>query len=181
MLKKQDDKYSKLNQITIISSNGASEAVEIYNQILAPCETRIDQIVFLFDYDDGGWKDGWKKINAVSDGNGKILPMFYQDDYESASYPTSTEGVKRDNGKESIKSENSYMVEDLFAPKAYEDVVIPVINSRSHKEFRSLTIGKKGTAGAIKKHIEDEYNNFMDEWFNGFKPVLDKLLEVFNL
>lgn len=181
VLKKQDDKYSKLNQITIMSSNGASEAVEIYNQILAPCETRIDQIVFLFDYDDGGWKDGWKKINAVSDGNSKILPMFYQDDYESASYPTSTEGVKRDNGKESIKSENSYMVEDLFAPKAYEDIVIPVINSRSHKEFRSLTIGKKGTAGAIKKHIEDEYNNFMDEWFNGFKPVLDKLLEVFNL
>lgn len=177
----QDAKYDKLNQITIMSSNGASEAVEIYNQILKPSIKRIEKIVFLFDYDDGGWKDGWKKIEEVADENGKIIPMFYQDDYANASYPTTIEGVRRQNSKESIKPENSYMVEDLFAPEAYKSIIDPVINSRSHKNFRSLPKRKNGTAGAIKKHIEDAYINFRDEWFDGFKPVLDKLLEVFAL
>ena len=56
-----------------------------------------------------------------------------------------------------------------------------MINARKHKDFRTLTIGKKGTAGAIKEYIEKEYYNFDDRWFDGFKPVLDELLRVFEL
>ena len=178
---KQDAKYDKLTQITILSSNSAGAAVEIYNQILLPCLHRIDKIVFLFDYDNGGWNDGWKKIKPISDTNNKIVPMFYQDNYHSDNYPASDADVIRVNGGKAIKDINSYMVEDLFSEVSYAQKIAPVINARKHKDFRTLTIGKKGTAGAIKEYIEKEYYNFDDSWFDGFKPVLDELLRVFEL
>lgn len=177
---KQDAKYEKLKQVSIMSSNSAGAAVEIYNQILSPCLDRIDKIVFLFDYDNGGWNDGWKKIKPISDKNSKVVPMFYQDSYHSINYPTSDADVSRVNGGKAIKDINSYMVEDLFSEASYAKKIAPVINARKHKDFRTLTIGKKGTAGAIKEYIEKEYCNFIDSWFIGFKPVLDELLRVFE-
>ena len=177
----RDFKYDKLNQITILSSNSAGAAVEIYNQILSPCMERINKVAFLFDYDQGGWNDGWKKIKTIADTNHKIIPLFYQDSYQDGEYPTSDEEIARVNGGKSIKPINSYMVEDLFSEESYASKIEPVITARTHKDFRNLTIGKKGTAGAIKEHIEKEYSHFKNEWFNGFKPVLDRLLEIFEL
>ena len=177
----KDEKYNKLNDIAIFSTNSASAAEVIYNQILSPCIDKIDKIVFLFDYDDGGWKDGWKKIKAIHDVNPKIIPIFYQDSYSSNSYPTSDDDVKKVNGSECIKSENSFMVEDLFSESSYASLISQVISARRHKDFRKLPFGKKGTAGAIKDYIEKQYNSFNDTWYDGFKPVLDNLLNVFNL
>ena len=177
----KDEKYNKLNDIAIFSANSASAAEVIYNQILSPCIDKIDKIVFLFDYDDGGWKDGWKKIKAIHDVNPKIIPIFYQDSYSSNSYPTSDDDVKKVNGSECIKSENTFMVEDLFSESSYASLISQVISARRHKDFRKLPFGKKGTAGAIKDYIEKQYNSFNDTWYDGFKPVLDNLLNVFNL
>lgn len=178
---KKDKKYNKLSDIAIFSANSASAAETIYNQILHPCNERIEKVVFLFDYDDGGWKDGWKKIKAIHDINPKIIPLFYQDSYSSTSYPTSDIDVEHTNGSKCIKNENSFMVEDLFSESSYLNIISPVITSRTHKDFRKLTFGKKGTAGAIKNHIEKNYNTFDDAWYDGFKPVLDKLLDEFDL
>ena len=177
----KNEKYNKLNDIAIFSANSASAAEVIYNQILSPCIDKIDKIVFLFDYDDGGWKDGWKKIEAIHDVNPKIIPIFYQDSYSSNTYPTSDDDVKKVNGSECIKNENSFMVEDLFSESSYASLISQVISARRHKDFRKLPFGKKGTAGAIKDYIEKQYNSFNDTWYDGFKPVLDKLLNVFNL
>lgn len=178
---KKDNKYNKLSDIAIFSANSASAAETIYNQILLPCNERVEKVVFLFDYDDGGWKDGWKKIKAIHDINPKIIPLFYQDSYSSTSYPTSDIDVENTNGSKCIKNENSFMVEDLFSENSYLNLISPVITSRTHKDFRKLTFGKKGTAGAIKNHIENNYNTFDDAWYDGFKPVLDKLLDEFDL
>ena len=175
----QDTKYEKLKQVTIFSSNSAGAAVEIYNQILSPCMERINKVAFLFDYDQGGWNDGWKKIKALAEVNTKIIPLFYQDSYQKGEYPTSEEEVVRINGSKSIKQINTCMVEDLFSEESYVSKIEPVISARTHKDFRNLTMGKKGTAGAIKEYIEKEYNHFRDEWYDGFKPVLDKLLDFF--
>ena len=177
----KDEKYNKLNDIAIFSANSASAAEVIYNQILSPCIDKIDKIVFLFDYDDAGWKDGWKKIKAIHDINPKIIPAFYQDNYSSNTYPTSDDDVKKINGSECIKSENSFMVEDLFSESSYASLISQVISARKHKDFRKLPFGKKGTAGAIKDYIEKQYNSFNDTWYDGFMPVLDKLIEVFDL
>ncbi|MBQ0163617.1 MAG: AAA family ATPase [Bacteroidales bacterium] len=179
---KNDAKYNRLNDVTIFSANSAGSAEVIYNQILSNSINRIEKLVFLFDYDDGGWKDGWKKIEQIPNRGTKIIPMFYQDSYASANYPTTDEGVTIANGgSKTIKSDKSYMVEDLFSENAYTDIITPVINARKHKDFRNLPYGKKGTAGRIKEYIESNYDNFTNEAYDGFKVVLDELLNVFEL
>lgn len=179
---KSDNKYKRLGEIAMFSANGASEAEVIYKQAFEPCIDKIEKLVFLFDYDDGGWKDGWKKIKNINDTLPKVVPIFYQDSYSSVNYPTTDEGVKYANdNQKSIKPNNTFIVEDLFSVEAYNSITFPVISAKSHKEFRNLPYGKKGTAGAIKEHIEKHYNTFDDEWYSGFRPVLDKLIEVFNL
>lgn len=179
---KTDEKYKRLNEVAMFSSNGSSEVEVIYKQAFEQCIDRIEKLVFLFDYDNGGWKDGWKKIKGISASLPQIIPIFYQDDYSSANYPTIDEDVKMaNNNDEEIKLKNTFMVEDLFSADAYNSIIEPVISARSHKEFRSLPYRKKGTAGAIKDYIEKNYNRLDDICYNGFKPVLDKLLEVFDL
>jgi ABC-type cobalamin/Fe3+-siderophores transport system ATPase subunit len=179
IFEKSDSKYSKLNDIAIISANSASSAEVIYNQILSKCIAKIEKIVFIFDYDDGGWKDGWKKIDAISGGGVKIIPMFYQDSYSSVNYPTSDASISAANGgQKTIKPDKTYMVEDIFAESAYVSVITPVINSRKYKDFRNNSIGNKGAA--IKDYIEKNYNTFPDTAFDGFKTVLDELMNVFN-
>lgn len=179
IFEKSDSKYSKLNDVAIISANSASSAEVIYNQILSKCIAKIEKIVFLFDYDDGGWKDGWKKIDAISGGGLKIIPMFYQDSYPSVNYPTSDALISAANGgQKTIKPDKTYMVEDIFSESAYLSVITPVINSRKYKDFRNNSIGNKGTA--IKDYIEKNYNAFPDTAFDGFKTVLDELMNVFN-
>lgn len=179
IFEKSDSKYSKLNDVAIISANSASSAEVIYNQILSKCIAKIEKIVFLFDYDDGGWKDGWKKIDAISGRGLKIIPMFYQDSYPSVNYPTSDALISAANGgQKTIKPDKTYMVEDIFSESAYLSVITPVINSRKYKDFRNNSIGNKGTA--IKDYIEKNYNTFPDTAFDGFKTVLDELMNVFN-
>lgn len=149
---RRDAKYNRLNDVTIFSANSAGSAEDIYNQILSECIDRIEKLVFLFDYDDGGWKEGWKKIEKIPNRGTKIIPMFYQDSYNSVNYPTTDEDVSKANGgSKTIKSDKSYMVEDLFSENAYAQIVDPVITARNHKDFRNLPYGKKGTAGRIKE------------------------------
>lgn len=177
---RRDAKYNRLNDVTIFSANSAGSAEVIYNQILSDCIDRIEKLVFLFDYDDGGWKEGWKKIEKIPNRGTKIIPMFYQDSYNSVNYPTTDEDVSKANGgSKTIKSDKSYMVEDLFSENAYAQIVEPVIKARNHRDFRNLPYGKKGTAGRIKEYIEGNYDKFSDESYDGFKAVLDELLNVF--
>jgi predicted ATP-dependent endonuclease of OLD family len=183
---KSDKKYYKLKDIAIISANSAGAAELIYNQIFSKCIDKIEKIVFLFDYDDDGWKSGWKNIKKLHDTNSKIIPMFYQDNYSSSAYPTSDEDVRTANNSNNkdelkIKQEHSFLVEDLFSEESYQKVIKPVISAKKHKDFRQLPMGKNGTAGAIKHYIEQNYEkkDFCDKWFEGFKPVLDELLEVY--
>ena len=74
------------------------------------------------------------------------------------------------------------MVEDFFSTESYTDVVAKeaIDKKQSHKDFR---IFKTNIASSIKTHIERNYNLeiFKDEWYDGFEPVLVKLLEVFEL
>lgn len=178
----RDAKYNRLSDVSIFSANSAGAAIVIYDQILSNSIERIEKLVFLFDYDDGGWKDGWKKIEQIPNRGTKVIPMFYQDSYASANYPTTDDGVSTANGGSiTIKSDKSFMVEDLFSENAYTTIVAPVINARNHKDFRNLPYGKKGTAVRIKEYIEKNYDNFTNETYDGFKVILDELLNVFEL
>lgn len=165
----KDSKYSLLNDVAIYSANSASGAEVIYNQIFKPCISKIEKLVFIFDYDKGGFQDGWDKINQIKDAGEKVVPLFYQHDYKTL-YTTEP------------KLSDTVMIEDFFSKDSYTSVVAKV-HVDTHKAFRLIQWdnGIKGTANAIKNYIEKHYESFDDDWYDGFKPVLDELLDVFVL
>lgn len=162
----REEKYKKLSQVAIIPSNSASNADTFYNQVISPQINRYKKIVFLFDFDEGGYS-GWKKISNIKER--KLEALFYQHDY-SISLNTST----------SPKANDTIMVEDFFDPETYKVKVdwANLNNKKSHKDFRSF---RENMASIIKSYIEGNYNSFKDEWFDGFKPVLDQLITIFQL
>lgn len=163
---RQDPKYKELKQIAIIPAGSAGNAKAMYDDVLSKQVDALELIVFLFDYDKGGL-DGWKSIAELK--SDKVIPIFYQDDY--------TKGYITE--RKDIGANDSCMVEDLFSPESYKEKVEYIHKKNTHKEFRCNDQGK--TTEAIKKHIENHYSQFKDEWFDGFKPVLDQLISIFKL
>ena len=161
----QDPIYKELKQIAIIPAGSAGNAKAMYDDVLSKQVDALELIVFLFDYDKGGL-DGWKNIAKL--GSDKVIPIFYQDNY-----------VNEYETNKNITDKDSYMVEDLFSPESYKEKVEYIHKKNTHKEFRCNDQGK--TTEAIKKHIENHYSQFKDEWFDRFKPVLDQLISIFKL
>lgn len=162
----RDEKYKVLQQLAIIPSNSAGNADTFFEQVLMPQIEKYDKIVFIFDYDEGGYS-GWKKIKAK--GDAKLSAIFYQHDYSLTL-----------NTSNSPQKSETIMVEDLFAPKSYKKKIdeFRLEHKTTHKEFRTFTTN---ISSAIKSHIEGNYNTFDDDDYDGFKPVLDKLIDIFNL
>lgn len=171
--------YLKLTeQVAFLHAGGASIAVELYNQTLFPARGHYDNLVFIFDYDKSGFEGAEElKASITQKGDTKPIVLFYQDDY-------SVVKLRKPNDKDA----ESYMVEDLFDSDSYH-AVTDKIHVRSHKDLRNITWNDvitsnkrpKGTPDAIKYYIQDNYTTFEKEWLQNFKPVLDKLLEVFSL
>lgn len=135
-------------------------------------------MTFLFDYDKAGFEGAEKvKESMGKKGDTKPKTIFYQDDYSSGK-------TRKPNDKDS----ESYLVEDLFDSNSYLAVTNKV-NVKNHKEFRNITWNDviksnkrpKSTPEAIKCYIEDNYYSFEKEWLQKFKPILNKLLDVFDL
>jgi AAA15 family ATPase/GTPase len=161
--------YLRLNDVAIIQAGGASNAIEMYEETIKSLLPQIEKLVFLFDYDKGGFQDGWDKINRIKGSDGKIVPLFYQHNYSTLN--TTKPGLA-----------DTVLVEDMFSEVSYASVVAKV-HVNKHKEFRNIQWdnGIKGTANAIKNYIEKNYSSFDDVWYDGFQPVLDKLIDVFDL
>ena len=159
----RDPKYKKLKQVAIIPAGGAGNAQSMYEGVLSKQLDELDKIVFLFD---AGFKD-WRKINQIKEP--KLETLFYQTDY-SIKLNTSTSPQLRD----------TIMLEDLFCPDSYKQKVdwAQLAIKKTHKDFRSF---KENMASIIKSYIEGNYNSFKNEWFDGFKPVLDQLITIFQL
>lgn len=156
--------YERFDDIVVIASGSAGNSLTFYEQVLKAQLSKYDKIIFIFDYDSSGY-DGWKKICNLKEK--KIISLFYQSDYTSElkTKPTITKTI---------------MVEDLFDPESYKVKVdsVKLDKKKTHKDFRCFS---ENMASAIKTYIENNYMNFNNEWYNGFKPVLDKLLDSFNL
>lgn len=166
------------DQVAFIHAGGADNAVELYRQSLLPSRNHYDKLIFLFDYDKSGYEGSeavMKLKNENADDKTEIL--FYQSDYAVVL-------TRKPNDKDS----ETYMAEDLFHSDSYK-VVTDKIHVASHKELRNLTWNDimtsnkrpKGTTEAIKYYIQDNYSSFEKDWLQNFKPVLEKLMEMFNL
>lgn len=165
VLKKSNSQYDKFDQIVIISSGSADNSETFYEQVLKPQISRYDKIVFLFDYDKAGY-DGCGKIKGLK--NSKVETLFYQDNYAELL------------SQEPAGINKTIMVEDLFNPEAYKIKIekVKLDQKKTHKDFRCFT---EKMDSVIKSYIKSKYFDFKDEYYEGFKPVLDKLLEVFAL
>lgn len=168
VLAKKNKIFDRLSSISILPGNSAGNAKALYELVLQPKVEKIDHVVYLFDYDSGGY-DGYNAVKKITDS--KVNKLFYQHDYSNRIDPSN-----RPDDKDTI------MVEDFFSLDSYATVVAKeaIDKKQSHKDFR---IFKTNMASSIKTYIERNYNSdkFKDEWFNGFEPVLMKLLEVFEL
>ena len=113
--------------------NSAGNADAFYEQVLMPQIEKYDKIVFIFDYDEGGYS-GWKKISGK--GEPKLEALFYQENYS----------INLDTGNAPQKS-NSILVEDFFAPKSYKNKIDEVHLERktTHKDFRTFTTNISST------------------------------------
>lgn len=165
---KKDDKYKKLSQIAILPGNSAGNAKALYELVLKNKMQKIDHLIYLFDFDEGGY-DGWKSIKKMVDG--KVKCLFYQLDYNE---PLDTSNKPTGN--------DTIMVEDFFSEKAYEHIVSKekLDSKHSHKDFRNF---KTNIASSIKTYIENNYSkeSFKEEWYDSFSSVLNKLLVEFEL
>jgi ABC-type multidrug transport system ATPase subunit len=175
----ENPNYLKLKeQVAFMHAGGANNAKALYQQTLYPFINKIQKLIFIFDYDKEGF-EGAEILKESMNSNNDTKPvlLFYQDDY-------STYKTRKPNDKDT----ESYMAEDLFDRDSYINVTNK-IHVRSHKELRNITWNDiitsnkrpKGTTDAIKYYIQDNYASFEKEWLQNFKPVLDKLLDVFDL
>ncbi len=175
----ENPNYLKLKeQVAFMHAGGANNAKALYQQTLYPFINKIQKLIFIFDYDKEGF-EGAEILKESMNSNNDTKPvlLFYQDDY-------STYKTRKPNDKDT----ESYMAEDLFDRDSYINVTNK-IHVRSHKELRNMTWNDiitsnkrpKGATDAIKYYIQENYASFEKEWLQNFKPVLDKLLEVFDL
>ena len=172
--------YLKIKeQVAFLHAGGSDNAVELYEQTLYPAHDHYTNLVFLFDYDKGGYEGSEKVKEKMSSYNDtKPVLLFYQDNYSILK-----------NRRPVDKDTDSYMVEDLFDSQSYSIVINEIHQKHSHKEFRNhawnsvLNSHKrvKSTDDAIKTYIQENYTSFGKEMLQNFKPVLDKLMEVFDL
>ena len=175
----ENPKYLRIKeQVAFLHAGGSSNVADLYEQTLYPASEHYDNLTFLFDYDKAGF-EGAEKVKESMGKKGDTKPkiLFYQDDYSS-------EKTRKPIDKDS----ESYLVEDLFDSNSYLAVTNKV-NVKNHKEFRNITWNDvitsnkrpKSTPEAIKYYIEDNYDSFEKEWLQNFKPILNKLLDVFDL
>ena len=175
----ENPNYIKIKeQVAFMHAGGADNAKELYQQTLYPFINKIQKLVFIFDYDKEGFGAA-ERLNEFMTSNNDTKPvlLFYQDDYTT-----------RKTRKPKDKDAESYIAEDMFDSNSYINVTNK-IHVSSHKELRNMTWNDvitsnkrpKGTADAIKYYIQDNYASFQKEWLQNFKPVLDKLLDVFDL
>lgn len=163
----ENPNYLKIrDQVAFLHAGGANNAKSLYLQALYPVLSKLDKLVFIFDYDKEGFTGLQQLKESIADKKDtNTRCIYYQESYDTEMIDKPTDGT-------------SYMAEDLFAPESYASQVAPLHALNTHKEFRNR---KQATSEAIKEHIKRSYSSFEREWLNNFEPVLDKLLDVFSL
>lgn len=158
--------FNKLQDISIISFNGASEAKVFFEQAFIESMECIKKVVFLFDYDQDGLKE-WKNLGEIiSVYPDKCIRLFYQKEYVEELSPTS------------IIPSDSVLLEDLVQPSAYQQELDKI---HAISSFHQLHAGGKISEKPIKDRIEGHCHEFTQDQLRDFKPLLTKLLSVFEI
>ena len=161
-----EPKYLKLNNVAFIFQGSAGSTKSYLEKVIIPIIDDMDKILFIFDYDagQGGDQSGQKGYKEVDDLKvkypGHLDCIYYSNDYTVAP--------------------SVFYVEDYFTSDFYPDAKTKVDGVSIPLTYRMLK-GINGVPNSIKKEIERNYSNKSSDKYEAFKPLLDKLLDVFNL
>lgn len=161
-----EPKYLKLNNVAFIFQGSAGSTKSYLEKVIIPIIDDMDKILFIFDYDagQGGDQSGQKGYKEVDDLKvkypGHLDCIYYSNDYTVAP--------------------SVFYVEDYFTSDFYPDAKTKVDGVSIPLTYRMLK-GINGVPNNIKKEIERNYSNKSSDKYEAFRPLLDKLLDVFNL
>ena len=162
MLKSRVTDYASLN-VDFLNANGAGNVKSFIDNLKAFVPDS-KKIVVFFDRDNAG-KDGVQAITGISKNDGRIA--HYQDivqDNITTSFIPYKDGV----------TEGDFLIEDYFSwDDTIKAIVEDVIPDRKHPIKMLPNLPDK-----IKKELEKRINKFEADEFNGFIPLLDKIVEL---
>lgn len=162
MLKSSTTDYASLN-VDFLNANGAGNAKSFIDNLKAFVPNTKKIIVF-FDRDNAG-KDGVRAVTGISKDDERVA--HYQDivkDNITASFIPYKNGV----------TDGDFLIEDYFSwDSTIKAIVEDVIPERKHPIKMLPNLPDK-----IKKELEKRINQFEADEFNGFIPLLDKIVEL---
>lgn len=162
LLKQTVAKYNALS-VDFLNANGAGNVksfIENLNELVSTDK----KIVVFFDRDNAG-KDGAQSITGISKNDERIAN--YQDIVKgnlTVSFIPYKEGI----------SDGDFLIEDYFSwDGTIKAIVEDIIPDQKHP-IKCLP----NLPNRIKAEIEKRINQFKTDEFNGFVPLLDKILEL---
>lgn len=162
MLKSRVTDYASLN-VDFLNANGAGNVKSFIDNLKAFVPDS-KKIVVFFDRDNAG-KDGVQAITGISKNDERVA--HYQDivqDNITTSFIPYKDGV----------TEGDFLIEDYFSwDDTIKAIVEDVIPDRKHPIKMLPNLPDK-----IKKELEKRINQFEADEFNGFIPLLDKIVEL---
>lgn len=162
MLKSRSDDYATLN-VDFLNANGAGN-VKSFIDNLKSFVPDSKKIIIFFDRDNAG-KDGARAVTGISKDDERVA--HYQDivqDNITTSFIPYKDGV----------TEGDFLIEDYFSwDDTIKAIVEDVIPDRKYPIKMLPNLPDK-----IKKELEKRINKFEADEFNGFIPLLDKIVEL---
>ncbi len=165
-LGEDNSSYLKLNNLAYVFLGSANKADEYFEKILKPIMEKMDKVLFIFDYDLGGGRQqngqkGYQDIEKLKDQYpGKLECIYYSNDYSQPASP--------------------FFIEDYFPSDCYPEERKRMEQMETPPTYRDLKKGKP-MAESIKKTIENGYQGFAKDKYVAFKPLLNKVMEVFGM
>lgn len=164
LLKEDEPKYDKID-VDFLSFNGTGNAETFLKNIRTITETK--EIIFFFDRDEGG-KDGMSHISEKSKDDESIV--HYND------YINEEKNIKASFlPYPSWSTSGDFMIEDYFK----QDLLENIIQRIAQYKIPITRLPKLGDA--IKKELAANYTTYLKEDFEGFKTLLNKLLELLEI
>lgn len=164
LLKEDEPKYDKID-VDFLSFNGTGNAETFFKNIRTITETK--EIIFFFDRDEGG-KDGMSHISEKSKDDESIV--HYND------YINEEKNIKASFlPYPSWSTSGDFMIEDYFK----QDLLENIIQRIAQYKIPITRLPKLGDA--IKKELAANYTTYLKEDFEGFKTLLNKLLELLEI
>lgn len=162
MLKSRSDDYATLN-VDFLNANGAGN-VKSFIDNLKSFVPDSKKIIIFFDRDNAG-KDGAKAVTGISKDDERVA--HYQDIVQDN---ITTSFIPYKNGV----TDGDFLIEDYFSwDSTIKAIVEDVIPERKHPIKMLPNLPDK-----IKKELEKRINQFEADKFNGFIPLLDKIVEL---